>query len=554
MFCKNPRKPIAIFKGDDTDFEGNRKLYIDIESLGDLNVKEIIFSFLGVRKSFDTLPTNQRLEISFDREETDKFPLGTSFATLTAIDFNNKARTLDNRIAILVTNNVALAYCGDDDKLISIKIGTINADIVPPNDEAQTGEAADAKSTYEALKELGDKISSGGGSVSSLVIDTTYAELKAWRDSGTLTPGMQYRITDFVTTANGIRGPYTGEIWTDNVIRFTSAGHPFDVVVTATSKNTIDSQARAMLHDGDTYFAGENLNEWKIWYSLDDGVRAWDDVPPESYRGSVTRMVDEYGNDLPYDFKNILRNGQYTFIDTHSHESTEDGTIGNTGFVWFLNNVVQDPSGDNSGFLMIEFRTTGGFTSSNFIHKHQGDLRIVNSTNITAASGASGLDINASSYCTIGNNSSALTISECTNITIGNNAYYFGLGQCSDLTIKDDCSNLFIDNTKRSSFGFGCDTIYLRNGRQVTVGNNCQYISFGTSNIPTDLYPIWNAIIEDNVAQITFSGKPASASALMNFTIKSGVGGKNIVASATNKLYSNEYTTVRPTGSYTLNV
>jgi hypothetical protein len=40
----------------------------------------------------------------------------------------------------------------------------------------------------------------------------------------------------------------------------------------------------------------------------------------------------------------------------------------------------------------------------------------------------------------------------------------------------------------------------------------------------------------------------------MNFTIKSGVGGKNIVASATNKLYSNEYTTIRPIGSYTYNI
>lgn len=553
MFCKNPRKPIAIFKGDDTDFEGNRKLYIDIESFGDLNVKEIIFSFLGVRKSFDTLPTNQRLEISFDREETDKFPLGTSFATLTAIDFNNRARTLDNRIAILVTNNVALAYCGDDDKLISIKVGTINADIVPPNEEAQAGQAADAKATYEALHALDDKISSGGGSVSSLVINTTYAELKAWRNSGTLTPGMQYRITDFVTTANGVRSPYTGGIWSDNVVRFTSAGHAFDIVVTATGKNTIDSQARAMLHDGDTYFAGENLNAWKIWYSLDEGRWYWEEPYASSYRGSITRMIDEHGNDLPYDFKNILKNGQYTFIDTHSHNSMEDGTI-NTGFVWFVDNVVRSPYGDDYGFVVIEFRSTGGFTSSNTINRHKSDLRIVNSSNIYTADGAINLDVNGSHYCSIGNNSSELTISECNNITIGNNAYYFGIGQCSDITIKDSCSNLFLDNVKRSSFGFGCDTIYLRNGRQVTVGNNCQYISFGTSNITTDLYPIWNAIIEDNVAQITFSGKPASASALMNFTIKSGVGGKNIVASATNKLYSNENTTIRPTGSYTLNV
>lgn len=153
MFFNKPRKPIAIFKGDDTNFDNNRKLFFEIESLDALNPEKIEFNFLGVKKLFDTIPTDGRFEVSFSREETVKFPLGTSFATLTAIDSDNRERTLDNRIAILVTNDIKLAYCGDDDKVVSIKIGTVNSNIVPPNEEAQTGEAADAKATYEALKD-----------------------------------------------------------------------------------------------------------------------------------------------------------------------------------------------------------------------------------------------------------------------------------------------------------------------------------------------------------------------------------------------------------------
>ena len=221
------------------------------------------------------------------------------------------------------------------------------------------------------------------------MISVTYAELVTLRDIGELVAGMQYRITDFVTT--------TAQENTR------SAGHQFDVIVTADNKNTLNEVARTchsefdiekykdayseslgetMLYvgqheyegkeyhlyeseshdtqtlvdfnvvklagfdtngeypyviyplftrlnnegqwsewydgrgEGETisfkhnptiviYFNGANLAAWQIWYSLDNDTQrfAWADT--ENGKGVIYRMIDEWNNDLPYDFKNI---------------------------------------------------------------------------------------------------------------------------------------------------------------------------------------------------------------------------------------------------------
>lgn len=136
----------------------------------------------------------------------------------------------------------------------------------------------------------------------------TYQELVSLRNSSRLLPGIFYRITDYMTT--------TVQASTR------SAGHQFDVVVLALSENTLSERAYAVLHEGDTYFtdAGANLSAWQIWYCLDnDSERfAWTDA--ENGKGVIYRMIDEWDNDLPYDFKNIQfreNNGlyRYTFAD-----------------------------------------------------------------------------------------------------------------------------------------------------------------------------------------------------------------------------------------------
>lgn len=125
------------------------------------------------------------------------------------------------------------------------------------------------------------------------MVSTTYAKLKALRDSGNLGPGIQYRITDYVATTNGARNSI-------------SANHPFDIIVTANSAASISEVARAIQHEGDEYFANSNLAAWTVWYSLDNDSSRFDWADEENGRGVIFRLVDEYDNDVSFDFKGFV--------------------------------------------------------------------------------------------------------------------------------------------------------------------------------------------------------------------------------------------------------
>lgn len=132
----------------------------------------------------------------------------------------------------------------------------------------------------------------------------TYAELKALRDGGELVPGMWYRITDYVTMINEYLTESTGQVTPTHM---KSAGHPFDVVVMAISTSEISQDARAIQHEGDEYFANSDLNSWQIRYRFTDLSKHFIDfMYPEDNKGVITWMRDEYGNECPYDFKNLL--------------------------------------------------------------------------------------------------------------------------------------------------------------------------------------------------------------------------------------------------------
>ena len=119
----------------------------------------------------------------------------------------------------------------------------------------------------------------------------THAELVALRDNGELVPGQRYRITDYTCTT---KQPETH-----------SAGHVFDIIVTADDVSTLNENARAVKHTGDTYFSGSKLSTWKLKYCLDNDITrfAWADT--ESGKGVIYYLEDEFGNLAEYDFKNI---------------------------------------------------------------------------------------------------------------------------------------------------------------------------------------------------------------------------------------------------------
>ena len=125
-----------------------------------------------------------------------------------------------------------------------------------------------------------------------IIESIAWSVLKEKRDGGLLVPGQQYRIIDYVATTNG-----------DMESR--SANRPFDIIVTADDEKTLNERARAVVHEGDAYFADCDLAAWDVRYCVDnDAARfAWADT--ENGRGVIYRLVDEFQNDAPYDFKGI---------------------------------------------------------------------------------------------------------------------------------------------------------------------------------------------------------------------------------------------------------
>lgn len=105
-----------------------------------------------------------------------------------------------------------------------------------------------------------------------LMIEVTYAELQTLITDGDLIPGMKYKITDYVTTA------FIGN--TNKTATYTWT--PEELVVIATSNNTISNEVKSMLYPQDD-----------IWYDVNDNAIAW---YFDSYYDSDWNDPDPYYN------------------------------------------------------------------------------------------------------------------------------------------------------------------------------------------------------------------------------------------------------------------
>ena len=149
-----------------------------------------------------------------------------------------------------------------------------------------TGYGLSENDFTDVLKAKLDSLSSD-----STYYDKTYTDLVALRYDGDLIPGAQYRITDYITTT----------AQTDT----RSAGHQFDIIVVADDVDKLNENARAVQHEGDTYFANSKLESWKLKYCLDNDTSRFAWADSVNGKGVIYRMIDEFNNDVPYDFKNI---------------------------------------------------------------------------------------------------------------------------------------------------------------------------------------------------------------------------------------------------------
>ena len=138
----------------------------------------------------------------------------------------------------------------------------------------------------------------------STIRSITWSALNDLRDDADLIPGQKYRITDFVTTTA--------------LADTQSANHAFDIVVTALDPTTLDENATVMLHNGDTYFAGANLEAWKVKYCIDNDTNRFTWADTVNGKGVIYWMKDEFNNECGYDFKNIMFKRSYCTVNGSS--------------------------------------------------------------------------------------------------------------------------------------------------------------------------------------------------------------------------------------------
>ena len=361
-------------------------------------------------------------------------------------------------------------------------------------------------------------------------IELTYAELKALRDAKKLIAGQAYRVTDFVTTSVQANTR--------------SAGHPFDIIVVADDEGTLNENAKACKHDGDTYFNDCKLEAWELKYCLDNDTDrfAWADAT--NGKGIIYRMIDEWNNDAPYDFKNIMYNGSwgywaYTFnwINDESDNTCEDLSVAQYahtndegGYSHTYRNIIKPYGGDDSGNYGSPLR-----------------LNVCVFQNSESYDGGLFYGCSSNSF---GNNCNSISFgNNCNSNSFGNNCNYNSFGNycnynsfgnnCNSNSFGNDCnSNSFGNDCNSNSFGnycnsnsFGNDCNYNSFGNDCSYnsfGNDCSYIKFASTNSATTKYDYYQYNrFGDGCKYILFKGaETASSSAqVMNYNFNQGLQG-----------------------------
>ena len=292
------------------------------------------------------------------------------------------------------------------------------------------------------------------------------------KDNSQLVQGQQYRITDYTctTTTRGTK----------------SAGHVFDIIVTADSESVLNEEARAIQHDGDTYFANSNLSAWKIWYCIDNDTNRFDWADGKNGKGVIYRMIDEFNNDCPYDFKNIqfYRRWDYdkqlwcntpnnnTGVPCYTFSSKGDSST--TSFT----DMSLSASNDVYSNVIKEYIKSKKQTLNN--NCFFGTMCYKNTFSVNCSENTFGNQcINNSFGSDFDRNSfgSGLWYNSFGNRCENNS---FG-GGCSYNTFGDFLTNnIFGDNCEFNSFGSYCANNSFGNScENNSFGNYCRYISFG---------------------------------------------------------------------------
>lgn len=372
------------------------------------------------------------------------------------------------------------------------------------------------------------------------ILSISYSNLKSLFDGGTLQKGQFYRINDYETTTIQ---PNTH-----------AEKHLFDLIVIATSETTLDCHAMAVPRANIHYFDNSDLSKWQIWYDINNDTTkyAWAKSAENGGTGVIYRMIDEWGNDCPYDFKNIQFKRKLT-------DGALDITSGRDEWVYTFNAWDEDNSGceDLSVLTMVE-QIDDGFNYC--VNNHMDSLsyydlggpRRLNDNVFLNIYSISNYTYSICSYndfgkeClsnTFGNNCTSNKLGNiCTGNIFGDYCSYNTLGNyCQNNNISGnflfntlgiDCtSNTFGGGCSHNNFGVGCSGNNLGNScSSNTFGNSCIHIDFGNSQNNGGSY-ISNVTIENGNRYIRLyqtAGTAIQNNLLQNIKIMQGCSGNSL--------------------------
>ena len=290
-----------------------------------------------------------------------------------------------------------------------------------------------------------------GGKVVPVAASLTYSQLCALKAGGGLKAGGFYRITDYACTVG--------------VNDVSVANHQFDIIVKATGVNTLSETAYAAKHAGDTYFSDSDLAAWDVKYCLENDTSRFEWADAESGKGVIYYLKDEWGNECPYDFKNIMFGRTYENDTYYAYTfSSFDGES--------LSDVVSGTASIVDASVMSEALTYSYVVKSNVIKEYISDdsgcVRKLNDIVILEdyADSCYGnkFDVNCHGVTAMRDFCLNVFGADCHDMTFGE--------ECKQNTFGSGCSGfVFADDCHDNSFGSYC--------RNNTFGQTFEYNEFG---------------------------------------------------------------------------
>ena len=359
-----------------------------------------------------------------------------------------------------------------------------------------------------------------------------YNDLKTLIIDSELIPEEQYRITNYVTTISKAN--------------YTSAGYKFDIVVTALTTNTLYEYATLMANATETYFGVDALLLYNVKYSVTNQVPGYyNDWVDASGKGVIYYMVDDKGNEAPFDFKNIKYNGKFLFNNTldgtdtsqsvSEYNSVKEVIEDDTFFIPLVsfnnecNNVSIDinaaqvsiytcsnlqigKSCSNSIFATVNNVVVGNdFVNSDLdiinggeIGNNNNGITATNQTNLIIKDNNTTIILGGgNNYLTVdngviidsnntnvivGTNAKDVYINDSKTINLGNNIEQFNISSCYDVVVANDCKLFTLNQTNHLTSETLCNSITCNYNDYVTLKNGIEniYVAEGIDNIILD--------------------------------------------------------------------